>query len=387
MFHRYLRAAHHEHRQGLVTLLVGLCVLAAWGGWFVLARVPVYETSSQARLEAETASHEVDAPVAGQIIAHHVVLGDTVEKGALLFELDAQTLKLQAATEQARLDHLGPQMEALGLELGQDERAFQDEIRVTAASLGEARARERAADALARQTLAEREQVDLLRAREAVSALESARQRTDAEQKAAEFEATRRAVDRLDGERRVRQSDRRARMERKRLELAVLRGEAEQSRARLRALDREIERRQVRAPISGRIGAVEPLRAGAVVEEGQRLAVIVPSGEVRAIAFFEPSAVGRLRPGQSARLRMQGFPWTKYGTIAAQVARVGNEPSRGLVRVELDVSVRSNDRIPIEHGLPGRAEVQVERLSPLSLAMDAAGRYLGSVERTARRMP
>jgi membrane fusion protein (multidrug efflux system) len=87
--------------------------------------------------------------------------------------------------------------------------------------------------------------------------------------------------------------------------------------------------------------------------------------------------------GQSARLRMFGFPWTKYGMLLAEVDRVGNEPKDGLIRVELVLRSPQRTNIPLQHGLPGSAEVEVERVSPFALVLDAAGRFLMSVQGSA----
>ena len=72
-----------------------------------------------------------------------------------------------------------------------------------------------------------------------------------------------------------------------------------------------------------------------LVVAGEKLGSIVPPGERRAVTQFPVAAVGRLRPGQPARLRLEGFPWTQYGMVGARVAEVGNEPTAGLIRVEL----------------------------------------------------
>jgi macrolide-specific efflux system membrane fusion protein len=53
---------------------------------------------------------DVGAQVSGQIEALHVALGDEVEKGALLAELDARVLKSQVAANQAQLRNLQAQL-------------------------------------------------------------------------------------------------------------------------------------------------------------------------------------------------------------------------------------------------------------------------------------
>src|SRR5262249_21350908 len=103
----------------------------------------------------------------------------------------------------------------------------------------------------------------------------------------------------------------------------------------IRRLEHEVELRVIRAPVSGRVGHVADLPAGSVVAAGQVFGAIVPPGEPRAVALFPAASLGRIRPGQPARLRLDGFPWTQYGTIPATVARVGGEPSGGRIRVEL----------------------------------------------------
>jgi membrane fusion protein (multidrug efflux system) len=92
--------------------------------------------------------------------------------------------------------------------------------------------------------------------------------------------------------------------------------------------------------------------------------------------FLPASAMGRIRPGQTARLRLEGFPWAQYGRLAGTVSSVGSEIRGGRVRVELAVRPNPASPIPLQHGLPGAVEVEVERLAPVSLVLRAAGRLV-----------
>src|SRR5208282_1645668 len=108
------------------------------------------------------------------------------------------------------------------------------------------------------------------------------------------------------------------------------------------------------------------------------LAAVVPTGELRIVASFQPAdALGRIQTGQPARLRLEGFPWTEYGSISATVTHVGSEVRDGRIRVELAVNPRSASRIPMQHGLPGAVQVEVERISPASLVLRVVGRGWG----------
>jgi len=182
----------------------------------------------------------------------------------------------------------------------------------------------------------------------------------------------------LEREQRTRGSQTLARIEALRGALASLEGQRATAAAETRVLEQQIELSAVRAPVSGRIGEVAPLNVGAYVKPGDRLFSVVPPGDLRAVADFVPAdALGRVRPGQSARLRLEGFPWMQYGTVSATVTRVGSELRDGRVRVELAIHPDPASSIPMQHGLPGTAEIDVERVTPARLVLRAIGARLG----------
>lgn len=148
-------------------------------------------------------------------------------------------------------------------------------------------------------------------------------------------------------------------------------------------LRRELERRQLRSPVTGRVGEIASLRAGSIVEQGERIGTVVPEGALRAVADFLPHvALGRIRPGQPARLRLRGFPWIQFGSISARVVSVAGEAREDRIRVEFSVQVEPSSGIPRKHGLPGTVEVQVERVSPATLVFRAAGKFLAGSSTT-----
>jgi membrane fusion protein (multidrug efflux system) len=152
----------------------------------------------------------------------------------------------------------------------------------------------------------------------------------------------------------------------------------------VKRLEYEIERRILRAPVDGRIAEAADLRVGAFIDEGERLAAIVPEGPLRVVAQFTPAAaMGRVRVGQTGRVRLLGFPWTEYGSLRASVSRVANEVRDGLVRVELAVDSLPA-ALPLTHALPGDVEVEVERVRPFLLVLRILG---GSLTRPIGSAP
>ena len=82
----------------------------------------------------------------------------------------------------------------------------------------------------------------------------------------------------------------------------------------------------VRAPQDGVLSAVlaEP---GQAVSPSSALASLVPRGAVLQAQLYAPSsAVGFVRPGQAVRLRLEAFPYQKFGPLEGQVLQVSRTP-------------------------------------------------------------
>ena len=162
-------------------------------------------------------------------------------------------------------------------------------------------------------------------------------------------------------------------------DIAKVEAEMASSSSAIRRLEYEIGQRLIRTPVSGRLGECTTLRPGIYIKQGQQLGVILQHGKLQVIAEFQPAdALGKVHAGQRATLRLQGFPWTQFGTVPAQVSRVADDTRDGKVRVELAVNPAINSRIHLQHGLPGSVEVEIERISPIALVLRSAGQALGA---------
>jgi len=160
-------------------------------------------------------------------------------------------------------------------------------------------------------------------------------------------------------------------------ELAVLAGQLELSEAKSASLREDIGKRVIRAPISGEIGSMQQLDVGAVITTGALIANLIPSGELNIVAEFQPERVlGRMFSGQSAVMKLDVFPWAQYGIVHLKVDRVATEISDGLVRVEFVLDDSATHKMPLQHGLTGSVEVNVETTSPALLVLRASGRLI-----------
>jgi multidrug resistance efflux pump len=376
-FSRTLRALRTDGPAGwLIQAVVAALLLGLWGAWLFGSRVTVLAVSTSARAEVDRQVHPVDAPVAGRIVRVEMELGAEVEKGQLLVELEVEEQRSRLDEQQARLTGLEGQLESLALELSGAELALSQWRAARQSELDEARASYNEAREAADQAAKEAADQVSLEEEGLVSKQELDRARSEATRKQAAADALRASLQRLLGDQRVEETTRRAELDNLRRETAQLEGERAAITAAVEGLRQELAQRHIRAPADGHLGEVTPLGAGAYVEEGDRLAAVVPTGRILAVAEFAPAdVVGRIHPGQEARLRLTGFPSTRFGSIPATVARVGSETRNGRIRVELDVTP-ADDSLPLEHGLPGTIEVEVERLSPAALVLRTAGKLL-----------
>ena len=358
---------------------MGLSLLSAWLTWFLFARVALYEVSDVARLEVDVEPHEVMSFISGRVIRNEMVLGREVEKGELLIVLDAMETQYELAETTAEARGGADQLERLGLEISAQRQALVSSERASRSALAEVRARHQealesakfAAQTATRQARLQEE--GLLAKAEADAAATAHLQRVKAAQ------ALESSIERMDREWQVDLAEKRAELASLERELSRLESTVESLDAVSDRLEHALSLHQLRASVAGRIGDLVTLKVSEVVSAGQHLGTIIPSGDVHVVAEFAPHrALGRIRSGQRAKLRLEGFSWVQYGAVPATVSRVGSEPSGGTIRVELRLDDPEAFPVDLGHGLPGILEVEVERISPAELVLRAAGNTLSS---------
>lgn len=355
-----------------IRLAVILAVLGAWAAWMHAARVSVYATTAKARLEVSRMAHRVAAAEAGRVAVVRVELGRHVEQGEVLVELDAAVEEKRLEEERTKVAVLTPKLEALRRQIAVEEevRAWQEKL--SDASIARARIDLRQRDLSAAQGEEHRAISEKLHREQLASTADHLQAKTRAADEVLKAEGARADLHRLSVARR--HDERQAAAHLAELERALGDLVAEQ-RAAETAVDTalaQIERRKLRAPIAGKLGNIAALQVGDVLKPGDLVATVVPGEDVHAVALFAPSdAVGRVVPGQKARMRLDGFAWTQFGMLEGEVSHVASEPYDGAIRVELLVRPDSAASIPVQHGMPGTTEVEVERVSPWTLLLRA----------------
>jgi membrane fusion protein (multidrug efflux system) len=374
-FSSSLRTLAAERGRGLeLAIVLAVTLLAGWAWWMCRAELALVEVSVRASVESVAAAVPVTNLAEGRVAEVDLGLGRRVAAGEVLVTLEADRLQLEREGHVTDLAGLRAQLAASERELATLNAAIEAYERGGRARTSEVQAsvREAEVEAVLAASLAAR---DSSLAREGFESSE-AQQRSEAQRlgRAAGAATRRLQVSRTAAELRERIAMfdvERARLARQQ---AVRRGEIEQKEAALLAFDRKLAEHQVRAPIAGVLGQVQPLQPGAVLASNTTVAYIVPDGPLRIVAGLRPTAIGRIAPGQPVRLRLDGFPWTEYGSLRGEVLSVASEAVGGSLRVECSLDPSSAPAISLAHGLVGTLELELERVSPAALLTRTTGR-------------
>ena len=367
-----------NHRRSCWGILIGILLLGAWALWFFFGKIAIYEVSLIARIEVTDKSHPVQAIEPGRVVRSALVLDGDVAQGDILVELETEIQRIQLQAEKVRKEDLIAQLQALQQEISSEEKALSHALAEGMVAVAESRARgqEKQVDASFNREKVKR--LSSLQADGNISELDLLEAKARSNRDLAEINTLRLTANRLGRKLRADESDRLVNMEKLRREHTQLSGQLAALTTSVQRLEHEVERRIIRAPVSGRLGKVAQLVLGSYVNLGDMVAIIVPRGKLGVTAEFLPdTGLGRILPGQPAILRLDAFPWTQYGSLKSSVHRVASEARDGLLTVELDLLNLTARRIPLQHGLTGQVAVEVERVSPAFLVLRAAGKLLG----------
>ncbi|MCU0661505.1 MAG: HlyD family secretion protein [Myxococcota bacterium] len=376
-FPRSIRVLSSDNRKGRWrSALIAAALLLCWGAWLFFSEVTLYVKTDQARLEVTGLPHPVESQVAGRVLASHLVLGQRVAKGDLLLVVDARAFTLELAVVEARNAGLREELAALGRVLEAERKVIGELDHAYRAMLGERRMEHDKASSDAAFATDKANRMSGLTGH-SIRELDVMNAEADAAGKRADALAKQFSVKALSANKETEKIVRLAHIAELEKEQARLGGELATSEAAAEKLRDQIEQHRVLAPVAGQIGEISALVQGAYVQAGERVATVIPGGELVAVARFAAyESVGRIKPGQVARLRLAAFPWTRYGSVLGTVSSVATEPREGLVQVEMRVDRKGSTRIPYQHGLNGTLEIAVERVSPAEIVLRSAGRLL-----------
>lgn len=334
---------------------------------------------------------KIIAPQFGQIVAVHVAAGDAVTKGQLLYEVSSERNSdgagLDARIEAAlsARDSLSRQELALQTaQLEKQKQSYSARVRLVKAELARIeleistqRARvERAAQLLKRyDTLKAQGFISDMQFNEVVNAhqeqvarqhsLERGKLSSMGELEQLQFEALQTSS-----------------------QIQLSGTQASQARARLEQEDAEHRGRtrvQLLAPAAGTMAATE-VEIGQSVATGANLASLLPAGsKLEAHLYAASSALGFVKKGQQVLLRVDAFPYQKFGQLPGTVNRVEQSPMSGpapgsagkgepvyriVVQLERQTMAAYGEEMPFISGMTLEADILQDRRRLIEWVMD-----------------
>lgn len=152
-----------------------------------------------------------------------------------------------------------------------------------------------------------------------------------------------------------------------------------------RALQAQLDRLELRAPVSGVVMGLQLTTPGAVLRPAQPLLRIIPQDRPLVLALrLDPASVGHVRVGQSAMVMLAAAGLRNTPPLEAHVAQVSadtftDEHSRhGYYRVELALTPEAMahaENQPFQPGMPAEAFIRTEERTPLAYLLQPVTDY------------
>ncbi len=358
-------------------LALPMAMLAAWTLWLLEAHVDVYAASGDARFEVIQKATRVAAPRGGRIVSLALELGRDVRAGDVLAALDDTGERRRRTELESELHGAESRIAAIRAQIAVEEQARGSSERVKRIEGARARLAAREAESAAEHQARLADVSARLHEREIVATLELQKVEQEAAARRSQAQSAAQEIRRLQALREHEHDAALARTADLWTRLVELESRRVSLLLQLAEAQAEVERSRIRASASGRLVTAAPVRIGDVLKEGDLIATVVPSEEAQIVGEFAAAdAVGRILPGQRARVRLPGFAWTEHGVLSASVRHVASEPSQGAIRVELQVEGSALGGVPLQHGLPATVEIHVETATPWQLLVRMLGRGL-----------
>lgn len=376
-FSETTRSLQNDRPFGALVLLgFGFLFLTLWAVWFLKSQISIQKTSIGAQLVQSDQVSILNAHVNGTISQVFVELGASVKKGESIAELNHELVN-------ARLIESEESLQRINTLLARYKEEYQDLLVI---QLEEVESMKDQLDALKQQELNQNyavavqqeivelhEQLDTQNSGSRLelknALLEQGRLKADVTSTQAQIAYTSSNLSSLLKQQQHEQ-------------MQMLRNisELEQEQTTTSSIHQQnslaLQHHFIRAPSAGIVSALPVLRVGQFLTEGERVGSISSFSDLIIDArFLAADAIGYIEVGQKARVKADGFEWTKYGTILAEVSKVASSIHEGHLRVELKV-LDSPDLLPLRPDMPVSVDVAVESISPYSLILKSAANWL-----------
>ena len=148
----------------------------------------------------------------------------------------------------------------------------------------------------------------------------------------------------------------------------------------LKQAELQLQYQNVLSPASG-VVFNPAVRAEGVLQPGERILSVVPQNGLYAEVFISNKDIGYVKKGQPAKVRVDAFPFTRYGEINAQVTQISADALppdsafnsyRFPLKLSLNQSYLATDgiQIPLKPGMSVTSNLKLRDKRVISLVSD-----------------
>lgn len=163
----------------------------------------------------------------------------------------------------------------------------------------------------------------------------------------------------------------------------------------IKKLRNQLERTKITAPIAGVVSDLRFKAPGAVIAPGAVVMQLVPSNSHNLVeARIRSTDIGFVRPGQSVEVKLQPYDSSIYGSVPGRLVSIApstvQDPDdrayyyKARIQLERQYVDGSNNRYPIQVGMPLVADIQGPRRSILRYLFQPLARTFDSALKETR---
>jgi hemolysin D len=159
--------------------------------------------------------------------------------------------------------------------------------------------------------------------------------------------------------------------------LADAERKADNSVQQLAKATTRLARTKLLAPIDGTVQTLAVTTIGQVVTTGQQLMILVPNdGELSVEVYVSNADIGFVKPGQEAAIKVDAFPFTRYGTLRGKVIRIATDAidEQDARRAQANAANLANSSNSGSSGVPGQPQSFV---FPVTLSLEERAMKVG----------
>ena len=144
------------------------------------------------------------------------------------------------------------------------------------------------------------------------------------------------------------------------------------------------------SPVDGLVFGLVPSSPGYATSAGETLVNVVPGGVLEAKIFVTNRDVGFLKKGMKARVRVDAFPYTQFGSLPGTLKSVGTLPIKpdaqnpqprfpAYIELQRETLRKGQDEFPVSAGQSVQANLILRDKRVISLLTDAVQKAFDSL--------